>query len=217
MFITQEESEKRLNSSINLNNILNPEDKNIPAPESIEHAQTEKDDLDKVLEGVVINRGEVEHTGVKGKLAGDQNVPTIFRNIIAAQAAAGESNKSLREAWGVSQSTVSNYKHGIPNRANPEAQSNKEVKDIVSKITGRIREKVCDRIELVLDQISAENISEETNLKTLSMIAANLSRTMQNMEPKKESDSKIDNRIQTIIYAPQTAEIEEYKTLEVAR
>lgn len=208
MFITKEELDKRLNSAVNLSNVL--EDRT-----ASDKKQADKD-IDKVLEGVLINRTEKIKTGVQGRVAGDENVPTIFRDIITAQAVSGEKAKDLTKAWGVSASRISDYKNGIPNRANPEATSNKEVQSVIEKVTGRIRDKVCEKIELALDAMTPERFNEESNLKVLSTITSNLARTAQALEQKKENGS-VDNRVQTIIYAPQNADIKEYTTLEVAR
>lgn len=211
MFITQDELKKRLESSINLNNILNPDEK-----QEREKCEQAEKDVDRILEGVLINRTESEKTGIQGKLKGDENVPTIFRDIIATQAALGAKPKELKKAWGVSDATVSNYKHGIPNRSNPDAKSNKEVTDVIQKVTGRIRNKVCEKIELALEAMTPEKFSDE-GIKTLSSVSSNLARTIQALENKKDDGSKIDNRVQTIIYAPQTAQLEEYPVMEMAR
>lgn len=211
MFIDKEELDKRLNSSINLNNILNPGDRE----KVIEKEQINKD-IDRILEGVVINRTEIEHTGIQGKVKGDENVPTIFRDIIAAQAAVGAKQEDLKKAWGVSSATVSNYKNGIPNRSNPDAKSNAEVKDVVARVTGRIRDTICSKIEIALESMTPDKFSDE-GIKTLSSVTSNLARTIQALEGNKKEDAKIDNRVQTIIYAPQTAKIEDYPVMEMAR
>lgn len=206
MFITKEELDRRLSSINNLDNILNS---------SAKKEQAEKD-IDRVLEGVVINRTEKKIMSVQGRTKGDENIPTIFRDIIAVQAnIGGDKGKDLAKAWGVSESRISDIKQGIPNRANPEAKSNIEVQDVIAKVTGRIRDKICDRIEMALDSITPDKLLDES-AKTLSAITSNLARTAQGLESKKE-DKGIDNRVQTIIYAPQTADIKQYAEINVAR
>lgn len=212
MFINKEELDKRLASSLNLNNILNPEEK-----ESRDKKEEVEKDIDRVLEGVVINRTEINHTGIQGKTKGDENVPQIFRDIITAQAQFGAKQEDLKKNWGLSSSTISNLKNGIPNRSNPESPANKSAQAIIEKVTGRIRDKVCEKIELALDNMTPEKFENEASLKGLSSVANNLARTIQALENKKDKDTAIDNRVQTIIYAPQTSEISEYNIQEVAR
>lgn len=206
MFISQEELKKRLESNTNLNNILNPDEK--------EKLQAEKD-LKQVIEGVILNREESIIGQGMGKKKGDENVPQMFREIVAAQAQFGKGTE-IAKSYGLSTSEVSHLKNGIPNRKNLESESNKGVQAVIEKVTGRIRDKICEKIEMALDTMTADKFENEQSLKNLATITANLARTQQALE-NKDKNANIDARVQTIIYAPQAGELSDYTELQVAR
>lgn len=204
MFITKEELDSRLKSNSNLSNILNPD--------STSKDQVNKD-IDTIIEGVVINGhgGKTRHIGNGGKVKGDENVPQIFREVIAAQAQFTD-QKDLQKSWGLSQGEISHLKNG--------KVGGEGVRETIDKVRGvvrdRLTDKICSKLNSVLDSMTEDKIADEQSLKTLAMIARNLSGTMQSLEPKKE-DKNLSVAVQTIIYAPEQRRTEQYEVLEVAR
>ncbi len=146
----------------------------------------------------------------RGRGIGSVEVPSVLRRVIGEEALLGN-NKETALAFGVSESSVSAYKHG----ANSTASYNKHEDSLtphISNIKERVRTKANRRLIAALNQITPEKLAD-ANLKTVASVARDMSSIVKNMEePQERSEG---TRVQFVMYAPRVRNESEFEIREV--
>ncbi len=227
MFITQEKFKERITSPenlVNINEVLDGlVDSCLPVVDTtvVEDKQTTVDEdisdaVKEVMSGeVTINSKERRPVGVQGKVKGDQDVPTVIRDIITIQSNFDRVS-NVAQAYGVSPATVSNLKYGIPDRRPGQEDNHRNVRarEVISSNVHKIRGVVEDRILFALGCMSDDKIID-LDAKGISQIVKNLSGVGAGLEKKDDNGGKTIN-VQTIFYSPGQANVADYEVIDVA-
>ena len=140
-----------------------------------------------------------------------RETPSILRRIIG-ETAITETNKETANAFGVSESSVSAYKHG----ANSTSSYNNPEPSLVQHITKR-KEKIGKsariRLMMALKHIDDEKLSQ-CGVRVLSGVARDMAAVMKDMEPPKQ-DTPTQQFAQFVFMAPRQKEEKEYPVLQV--
>ena len=148
-----------------------------------------------------------------------RNIPPIFREIIALQTNTGVSKASAAEAYGISKRHAHTLHNGrvSPNEAlarRGPVTSDIELSKALENSLGLVRDKALDKIAKSIDFIRDEALELEAP-KTLSMIAANLSRVVSSTMKDKQQFNQMN--VQTIFMTPKESTLKEYDVIDVDR
>lgn len=158
-----------------------------------------KEDGTARIQPITRGRGHVRET------------PAILRRIIG-ETAITESNKETAEAFGVSESSVSAYKHGNNSTSSyhtPEPTLANHIQQKKEKIGKAAR----NRLMMALKHIDETKLSQ-SGVKVLSSVARDMSAVMKDMEPPKQ-DTPTQQFAQFVFMAPRQKEEKEYQVLQV--
>jgi hypothetical protein len=139
-----------------------------------------------------------------------RNVPESLRKIIGENAVeeGSKATKVMTNAFGISDSSLSAYKHG----ANSTASYNDPAfKPAIDKVRDKITRKARSRLIASLNAITPEKLSDEKP-RDLAGIAKDMSAIIKNMEPDAEKD-KIPQAL--IIFAPRMVTEEKFEVIDV--
>lgn len=242
MWISEEKFKERVNHPANLVNIknvldeLSDEGKNdsdngagktsdisidsevMPKSDEDLECSNEKEDLVELAfgrildEGIIINTPEKRNIGKSGMVKGDVHIPQVIRDIVTVQSHF-DSGANLAKHYGISPSQVNNYKHGTPNRHNPNSAGNLRAQKVIESQVTKIKDKVHERILFALDMLTNEKLVD-LDAKGISQIVRNLSGVISGVEPKRDDNNKTVN-VQTIFYNPGQADLSAYEKVEV--
>jgi len=138
-------------------------------------------------------------------------VPESLRKIIGENAIEEGSNatKTMTRALGISDSSLSAYKHGAASTA---SYHNPQFKDHIDKARERIIKKARNRLVSSLNAITPEKLADEKP-RDLAGIAKDMSVIIRNMEPDRVEDR--DNTKALIIFAPQVVTENKFEVIQV--
>ncbi len=123
----------------------------------------------------------------------------VLRTIIGSLASQGESVKNITQEFGVTtQQVMSARETKVPTIAVPRQE-----------INDRVRELALDKLMQCLGLMTPEKM-ENADLKTLAIVASNMSRVVEKVSPKESA-----NTTQLVIYAPQIKSVDKYTVIDV--
>lgn len=186
MFLTNEQAEVRLNSEKNLaNRFARGNDKKVP------------EKVTEITQAEVIITEKVIHLPGKNGI----NLSEEVRTEIATRARLGESQTNLASEFNITQANVSSIERG-------RTKGIDEVK--VEETTNRARDLALERLMQSLGLLTEDKLSG-CSAKDLSVIASNMGRVVEKINPK---TVQADN-INFIIYAPELKQERAYETVEI--
>lgn len=137
-------------------------------------------------------------------------VPDSLRQIIAEEAINGTPAKDISESFGVSESSISAYKHGATSTS-----SYNEPNESLIKKNDAIREDISDkaraRLMQALEEITPDKMSG-AKLRDVASVAKDMSTIVKNMEP---TGPLVQNNTQVVVYRPRARDEDEYETITV--
>lgn len=173
----------------------------------------EKELADRVSETELtytrIGKGNTSNHENSGRNKGDSNLVPFVRNIIAAEAIEGVGTaKEIAEAWGVSESTVNNYKNG--KHTNGELKSaHPEILDVANRIIKRTKArkvKIADKTTKLLleamESLDMEKVKKEKPV-VQTAIMRNLATIADKMEDHEdENDANANGNVHFHVHVP---------------
>lgn len=195
MKITQEELQRRLNSSSNLvNKIRRPSAAGINSPSILKHEQQDKqqdNEQDKINK-----RGNDENNrNNAGRKEDIPNAPPSLRLVAGILSHAENNSASVARGLNLTPGQVR-----YADKVIEETLTEKKVQEIA-----------LNRLMDALGLLSLDRIENETP-KTVSTIAANLSRIHSNLKPKESGNS---NNMNVILYSPKVKNESDFECIEV--
>ncbi len=171
----------------------------------VDHNDFEKElaSLIKVAEPKVldINRG-------RGNV---NEVPETLRNVIIEEAITGTPPDEIREAFGISKSSISAYKHGATSTSTYH-KPNKKLDTQVDKVKKSIASSARNTIRKALSHITEDKF-EEAELREISGVARDMAAVMEKMEGNAKEDRAVN---QVVIYAPRMKEEDSYDVIDIS-
>lgn len=149
-----------------------------------------------------------------GRNPGDNNVPSIVREIIADDE--GNTGKDLSNKFGVSTSSIAAYQHGATSTASYDTPSI-PLKEIVDRKRERISRKSNRALLKVLDKMNDESFDAKLDAckaVELSTVAANISRVVEKVSTKQETQS-VQNNI--VFYTPTPLKSDSFEVIDLGR
>jgi predicted transcriptional regulator len=148
-----------------------------------------------------------------GRHSADNNVPSIIREIVADTSG---NQKEIAESLGISHSSVSAYQHGATSTASYD-RGNDRLKEVVNNRRERIGRKSSKALMNVLDKMNAEAFDAKLDAckaTELSVVAANLSRVVEKVATRPESQS-VQNNI--VFYTPTPLKNDNFEVIDLGR
>lgn len=215
MFITREESLRRLNSPENLANILRKGDQNLrnridtppvasenpsPPPDSpLESEKSSESSPDSVLEQEkYVPSRHPDSCGTQIPLDAE-NFSRGIENIAGLLAAQGEPLKEIAKNLGVNIPTILQAKRAVAKR--PDSKESIQ----------RIHEAALEKLLLTLGLLTVEDISTHDAVDK-SKIAANLSRIV---EKTSEKTAETSSQINIVVYSPQQRSESQFSVVDI--
>jgi hypothetical protein len=195
MKITQEELQRRLNSSSNLVNKISRN--NLSSSNSqLKHEQRDNE-RDKINE-ISNKRGNDENNrNNAGRKEDIPNAPPSLRLVAGILSHAENNSASVARGLNL---TPGQVRYASDATASGETLTEKKVQEIA-----------LNRLMDALGLLSLDRIENETP-KTVSTIAANLSRIHSNLKPKESGNS---NNMNVILYSPKVKNESDFECIEV--
>jgi len=154
----------------------------------------------------------VEHKQIIiGRPKGRKDIPTGIRKLAAQDAIAGGTSKEVQEAYGISSSQVSAFKHDATSTATydkPDEELKKSNDSFREQVSGTARE----RLMMALEGITPDKINN-AKLPVVSSVARDMSVIIKNMEPSTPAIS-IDNSKKVIVYRPTSKTEDDYDVID---
>ena len=145
------------------------------------------------------------------------NIPDYLKQTIAVLANQDDvSQTEIAQAFGVSNSSVSNFKNGLDNNRLPDEELKKTIdNELKSAEEGRAK----IENEALKKTMMALGLLDETDIMCLgakdkSVVASNLSKVAANMRDKNINNVN-DNRVQMIIHSPAMRVNHHYNEIEI--
>lgn len=172
-------------------------------------------DLEKELNNVNRPIARVEEKKERGwnggRKEGDTPIPDTLKKVIGASALEGTPRSEVAKIFGVSESSVSAYKHGVSSTArwndSPDKSLNAYMKSKKVEISNRAR----GTLFSALDKITEDKL-EATKAKDLAGIAKDMSAIIRNMEDPEESKN---SQTTIVFYSPKEKPEESYEVIDV--
>lgn len=194
MFLTVKQAEERLNSEKNLASRFNKNNDN----NNDNFGRAIKQPIETYENSQVVSISE-KTIHLPGKIG--INLSEEIRTQIAIRARAGESQPSLAREFGVTQANISSIERGNTKGIN---------EDQVKKTIDSARDLALERLMQSLGLLTEDKLSG-CSAKDLSVIASNMGRVVEKINPKTEQPDNIN----FIIYAPELKQEKSYKTIEI--
>lgn len=188
MFLTEEEIQSRLNSPDNLINIIK-EDKLNPTV--------------KVVKWQGFNEGS--------KPVGTRNL-TEEERTAAGVLARTMGNTIASEVIGIKEHTASNINHGNSSVTPEQVALVDKAMGLVSK---EVESKAAERLLSALGFLDDDKLAK-SNAKDLSVIAANMSRTVANMKPRDNNHGSSGMKVQVVLHQNKPLKEEHFEIIEVS-
>ena len=168
------------------------------------------------IEKAIINSDKFEITtpakvvDIKRGRGNQLEIPNEIRALVAEEVISGARAKDVSQIFGISQSSISAYKHDATSTAsydNPN-QSLKKANDSVRDV---ISDRARSKLMCALDAITDENIGL-AKVKDIASIAKDMSVIVKNME---ENAPTNQNNTQVIIFKPRMRDEDEFDIITV--
>lgn len=137
-------------------------------------------------------------------------IPNEIRALVAEEAINGARAKDVSKSFGISESSISAYKHDATSTTTYD-KPNDSLKKSNDSVRDVITDKARGRLMSALDAITDENISN-AKVKDIASIAKDMSVIVKNMEP--ERTQNVQNT-QVIIYKPRMRDEDEFDVITV--
>jgi predicted transcriptional regulator len=137
-------------------------------------------------------------------------IPNEIRALVAEEVINGAPAKQVAKAFGVSESSVSAYKHDATSTTSYDTP-NQELAKKNDSVRDAITDKARGRLMSALDAITDENISN-AKVKDIASIAKDMSVIVKNME---ENTPQNQTNTQVIIYRPRMRDEEDFDVITV--
>lgn len=139
---------------------------------------------------------------VRGRGKGNVEIPDGLRKIIGENAVeeGSKETKELTRALGISDSSLSAYKHGATGTSSYNNPSS-ELGSHINQTKGRIARKATSKLFKALNLIDHDKLKNE-DARTLSGVAKDMSVIIKNMEPEAEKAHGTTNNNTFILHAP---------------
>lgn len=151
--------------------------------------------------------GKVVRHNRHGRTEGASNLTDDEREVIGTLANLGTASK-VAEVYGLAPSTVHQAKNA---RTTQYSGQDEELRAKLDKNLGRARDKALDVLMESLDLMDSGKLEKE-DAKSLSTIAANVSRVVEKTLPKEREGN---TRAQLIVYAPTQINETRYERVEI--
>lgn len=159
------------------------------------------------------------HKLERGRPVGSEETPKEIKKLVAALTAEGESQVSIREAFDLDKSVVSNIAHGRTSNGNVSP----DLQGVQDKVKTKIKERkdfaVANAIDTLLSSIAHldSKLPSVKKAVELSSIARNMSGIVSSLTEKEKNKDSEDKAAQVHlhIYAPKQKEVEEYEIIDV--
>ena len=151
-----------------------------------------------------------------GRGIGNRAVPEELKKVIGENAAieGSQETKELTRRLGISDSSLSAYKHGVSSTAS----YNKPNKPLISHIVNakaRTSSRARSKLNLALGQITEDKF-EGTKLRDIAGVAQAMSSIIKNLEPAIDNNNNQTNvNVQYVVHAPKIKEEEDFNIVEV--
>ncbi len=157
--------------------------------------------------------GKVVDRKPSGRSVGDNNVPPALRQIIA-ETAISEGNdeaKRLAKSFGISDSSVSAYKHGA-NSTDTYNQPERALLNANNRVKDKIRGKAFTKLEEAIDAITETNLNG-AKVRDIAAVAQSMSIIAKNMDD--DVDTNRTHPANFVIFAPIMMQDNEFKTVVI--
>lgn len=147
-----------------------------------------------------------------GRNIGDNNIPSVVREIVANDESS--TGKQLSESFGISESSVSAYRHAATSTASYDIPQEK-LKEIVDNKLERISNRSKNALMKVLRKMNSKEFDAKLDASKaveLSTIAANMSRVVEKVSPK-QAENVTNNNI--IFYTPTPSKKSSFEVIEM--
>lgn len=137
-------------------------------------------------------------------------IPNEIRALVAEEAINGARAKDVSKSFGISESSISAYKHDATSTTTYD-KPNDSLKKSNDSVRDVITDKARGRLMSALDAITDENISS-AKVKDIASIAKDMSVIVKNMEPERAQNVQ---NTQVIIYKPRMRDEDEFDVITV--
>jgi predicted transcriptional regulator len=170
---------------------------------------SETPSTDSVVEGEVVGMNS------PGRKAGDNNVPSSLRNIIADESLENGRASALELArmFDVSSSSVSAYSNGATSTKSYDTP-NSNINGFLEGRKSKIASRAISKLNSALSNITPDKL-QITKAKDLASIAKDMSAIVRNMEPENKNPLGGNNGVQFILYAPPIKNESSYDVIHV--
>lgn len=202
MFLTDDQVESRIGSSLNLAKREHPKPRRqLHDVKERESARSEVIEAgDAIVEIKPLNNG--------GRRKGDANMSPESRALVGAVAHL-DTTANVAKAFNVSPHHVHELKHGMHSTAQGQ---NNDLVDAVNAKMNEPHELALQKLTETLLEITPEKIKEESSPTKLANIASSLARVAQSTAPIKKEDME-DKGIKLVVYAPTFKQENTYPTV----
>lgn len=140
-----------------------------------------------------------------------KEVPIELKKLIGSEGIAGGSNGELSKAFGVSESSVSAYKHDASSTSSynePNGELKRANDEVRTEIIGKSREKLLAAI----DSITTEKLND-SKARDAASVAKDMSAVIKNMEPQNPNGGNTLNQ-QFVFHVPAPKQESDFETVE---
>jgi predicted transcriptional regulator len=155
-------------------------------------------------------RDPVKVVDIKRGRGNQLEIPHEIRALISEEVINGAKAKDVARTFGVSESSISAYKHDATSTTTYH-EPDESLKKSNDGIRDQITDKARGRLMSALDAITDENISN-AKVKDIASIAKDMSVIVKNMEPTVPVNQ---NNTQVIIYKPRMRDEDEFDVITV--
>lgn len=161
---------------------------------------------DTAITGELVN----DEPARRGRKAGDNNVPSGLRALIAgAHATEGrQAALSIAREFGVSPSSASAYANGVTSTTSYNGPKKQDIIDFVKQRKARVTKKALRVMTSAIDNITDDKL-ESADAKDLAVIAKNMGSIVADMADTNQANIN-NNGVNFVIFAPPVMKEEQY-------
>jgi len=151
-----------------------------------------------------------------GRGKNNRAVPEELKKVIGENAVieGSKETKELTRRLGISDSSLSAYKHGVSSTTSYN-KPNKPLVNHIVNAKARSSSRARSKLNLALNQITEEKF-EDAKLRDIAGVAQAMSAIIKNLEPPADNVSNTQVNVQHIMYAPKIKEEQDYNIVEVS-
>jgi hypothetical protein len=141
-----------------------------------------------------------------------QQIPNPIRQFIAEESLSGVPAKELSDKMGVSESSISAYKHGATSTASYNKPQD-ELFNHANRVKSALATKARGRLITAIDSLTDAKISE-AKAKDIAGIAKDMAAVVKSLEKETDGDNK--PQVQFVFFAPKVKAESYFPVIEVA-